>query len=253
MPEGGGMSRSGAGADAATVPRGQRNGQGSGRRDSQADGQRDDQRDRQRNGQRDGQRDDQPGWQRDRQQDVSRGRSNGRRRVGNEGCEPVRRVRGVCERSGARAPLLVVGDLTMDEETREVRRAGAVIRLTATEFELLRYLMRNPRRVLSKAQILERVWDYDVSRHVNLVELYVSYLRRKIDAGRAPMIRTRRGAGYVLTAAGAEDTAGAAGTAAAADTVEAADTAEAAGAVDAGGADGTRGRCGCQGGGGRER
>jgi two-component system OmpR family response regulator len=67
-----------------------------------------------------------------------------------------------------------------------------------TEFELLRYLMRNPRRVLSKAQILDRVWSYDFGGRANVVELYISYLRRKIDAGRPPMIHTRRGAGYLI-------------------------------------------------------
>jgi two-component system OmpR family response regulator len=95
-------------------------------------------------------------------------------------------------------PTLTVGDLTLDEETREVHRGGAPISLTATEFELLRYLMRNPRRVLSKAQILDRVWHYDFGGKANVVELYISYLRKKIDLGRAPMIHTLRGAGYVL-------------------------------------------------------
>ena len=77
-------------------------------------------------------------------------------------------------------------------------RAGEEIHLTATEFELLRYLMRNPRRVLSKAQILDRVWNYDFGGQANVVELYISYLRKKIDAGRDPMIHTMRGAGGVL-------------------------------------------------------
>ena len=72
------------------------------------------------------------------------------------------------------------------------------IHLTATEFELLRFLMRNPRRVLSKAQILDRVWNYDFGGQANIVELYISYLRRKIDRGREPMIHTMRGVGYVL-------------------------------------------------------
>ena len=81
---------------------------------------------------------------------------------------------------------------------RWVWRGGDEIRLTATEFELLRYLMRNPRRVLSKAQILDRVWHYDFGGQANVVELYISYLRKKIDAGRDPMIHTMRGAGYVL-------------------------------------------------------
>ena len=77
-------------------------------------------------------------------------------------------------------------------------RGGDEIALTATEFELLRFLMRNPRRVLSKAQILDRVWQYDFGGQANVVELYISYLRKKVDAGREPMIHTMRGAGYVL-------------------------------------------------------
>ena len=85
-----------------------------------------------------------------------------------------------------------------DEDGREVRRHGQLIELTATEFELLRFLMRNPRRVLSKAQILDRVWNYDFGGQAHVVELYVSYLRKKIDAGREPMIHTIRGVGYVL-------------------------------------------------------
>lgn len=116
--------------------------------------------------------------------------------------EVVARLRGLMRRSRVAAPrddsLLVVGDLTLEEESREVFRAGTPIQLTATEFELLRYFMRNPRRVLSKAQILDRVWNYDFGGQANVVELYVSYLRKKIDAGREPMIHTMRGAGYVL-------------------------------------------------------
>lgn len=114
----------------------------------------------------------------------------------------VARLRGLIRRSGAAAgrgeSLLVVGDLVLDEDSHEVSRGGDGIHLTATEFELLRFLMRNPRRVLSKAQILDRVWSYDFGGRANVVELYISYLRRKIDAGRAPMIHTRRGAGYLL-------------------------------------------------------
>ena len=94
--------------------------------------------------------------------------------------------------------VLTVGDLELDEDSHEVRRAGDEIALTATEFELLRFLMRNPKRVLSKAQILDRVWNYDFGGQANVVELYISYLRKKIDAGREPMIHTMRGAGYVL-------------------------------------------------------
>lgn len=116
--------------------------------------------------------------------------------------EVVARLRGLVRRSGATTTradhVLVVGDLSMDEDSRDVTRGGAEIELTATEFELLRYLMRNPRRVLSKAQILDRVWNYDFGGDANIVELYISYLRKKIDAGREPMIHTKRGAGYVL-------------------------------------------------------
>ena len=115
--------------------------------------------------------------------------------------EVVARLRGLVRRTapvGRSEATLVVGDLSLDEESHEVSRAGSSVRLTATEFELLRYLMRNPRRVLSKAQILDRVWNYDFGGQVNVVELYVSYLRKKIDAGRIPMIHTVRGAGYVL-------------------------------------------------------
>jgi len=92
----------------------------------------------------------------------------------------------------------VVGDLVLDEDSHEVTRAGESVTLTSTEFELLRFLMRNPKRVLSKAQILDRVWSYDFGGRSNIVELYISYLRKKIDSGREPMIHTLRGAGYVL-------------------------------------------------------
>ena len=116
--------------------------------------------------------------------------------------EVVARLRGLIRRASLFAErsdaVLTVGDLTMDEDSHEVHRNGDAIHLTATEFELLRYLMRNPRRVLSKAQILDRVWNYDFGGQANVVELYISYLRKKIDAGRAPMIHTLRGAGYVL-------------------------------------------------------
>ena len=112
------------------------------------------------------------------------------------------RLRGLVRRAGlARSQAesaLEVGDLTMDEDAREVHRGGDRIELTATEFELLRFLMLHPRRVMSKAQILDRVWQYDFGGQANVVELYVSYLRKKIDAGREPMIHTVRGAGYVL-------------------------------------------------------
>jgi len=116
--------------------------------------------------------------------------------------ELVARLRGLMRRAGARrveaSNTLTVGDLELDEDSHEVWRAGDEIALTATEFELLRFLMRNPRRVMSKAQILDRVWNYDFGGQANVVELYISYLRKKIDHGREPMIHTMRGAGYVL-------------------------------------------------------
>lgn len=120
--------------------------------------------------------------------------------------ELVARLRALVRRAGSAVEqsrsTLVVGDLLLDEDSHEVSRAGDQISLTHTEFELLRYLMRNPRRVLSKAQILDRVWNYDFGGQANVVELYISYLRKKIDAGREPMIHTMRGAGYVLKPAG---------------------------------------------------
>jgi two-component system OmpR family response regulator len=120
--------------------------------------------------------------------------------------ELVARLRGLIRRSMLTAseeedPRLVVGDLVLDEDSHEVSRDGEQIDLTATEFELLRYLMRNPRRVLSKTQILDRVWNYDFGGKSSVVEIYISYLRRKLDAGRKPMIHTVRGAGYMLKAA----------------------------------------------------
>jgi two-component system OmpR family response regulator len=116
--------------------------------------------------------------------------------------EVLARLRGLLRRAGmtrgGAATVLSLGDLTVDEDAREVRRGDVEILLTATEFELLRYLMRNPRRVLSKAQILDNVWQYDFGGQAHVVELYISYLRRKVDAGRIPMIHTVRGAGYVI-------------------------------------------------------
>lgn len=116
--------------------------------------------------------------------------------------EVVARVRALMRRTVMVATesssTVVVGDLTLDEDSHEVRRAGQEVSLTATEFELLRFLMRNPKRVLSKSQILDRVWNYDFGGQANIVELYISYLRKKIDHGHSPMIHTMRGAGYVL-------------------------------------------------------
>jgi two-component system OmpR family response regulator len=116
--------------------------------------------------------------------------------------EVVTRVRGMLRRAGAAAEnqdtRLIVGDLMLDESTREVTRGGVDVTLTATEFEVLRFLMQNPRHVLTKGQILEHVWRYDFTGQTNVLELYISYLRRKIEAGRPPMIHTVRGVGYVL-------------------------------------------------------
>jgi two-component system OmpR family response regulator len=117
--------------------------------------------------------------------------------------EVVARVRALLRRAGTGtertpAPVHRVGDLTLDEDAREVTRGGEQIHLSATEFSLLSLLVRNERRVLSKALILDQVWNYDFGGNANVVELYVSYLRRKIDRGRAPMIHTVRGVGYVL-------------------------------------------------------
>jgi len=116
--------------------------------------------------------------------------------------EVVLRLRALLRRTGVTTvdsgAQLVVGDLVLDEDSHEVTRSGEPVSLTSTEFELLRFMMRNSKRVLSKAQILDRVWSYDFGGRSNIVELYISYLRKKIDSGREPMIHTLRGAGYVL-------------------------------------------------------
>jgi len=117
--------------------------------------------------------------------------------------ELVARLRGLIRRStltltDALDPEVSIGDLVLNEDSHEVHRGGDPIELTATEFELLRFLMRNPRRVLSKAQIIDRVWSYDFGGRSSVVEIYISYLRKKVDAGRPQMIHTVRGAGYIL-------------------------------------------------------
>lgn len=117
--------------------------------------------------------------------------------------ELVARIRGIVRRSILASevredPEIVVGDLILNEETYEVFRGDVRVELTATEFELLRYLMRNPKRVLSKAQILDRVWSYDFGGRSSIVEIYISYLRKKIDTLGPAMIHTVRGVGYVL-------------------------------------------------------
>ena len=116
--------------------------------------------------------------------------------------EVTARIDALLRRSGMSAltarHVLEVGDLELDEDSHDVARAGEPIKLTNTEFEVLRYLMENPNTVLSKSQILDRVWSYDFGGQANVVELYISYLRKKIEADRTPMIHTVRGAGYML-------------------------------------------------------
>jgi two-component system OmpR family response regulator len=115
--------------------------------------------------------------------------------------ELVARVRVVLRRTrggdGEAAPLRFA-DVELDENTFEVWRAGQPLAMTATEFKLLRYLMLNARRVLSKTQILEHVWDYDFEGDTNVVETYISYLRKKMDRFEPPLIHTVRGVGYTL-------------------------------------------------------
>jgi two-component system OmpR family response regulator len=115
--------------------------------------------------------------------------------------ELVARVRTVLRRSGIAEPessRLVFDDLELDDDTREVTRAGRPIDLTATEYRLLRYLMLNPRRVLTRAQLLDHVWNYDFGGDARVLETYVSYLRKKIDVHGTPLIQTVRGVGYAL-------------------------------------------------------
>ncbi|MEV7633553.1 response regulator transcription factor [Microbacterium sp. NPDC089318] len=117
--------------------------------------------------------------------------------------EVIARLRAVIRRSGQghtedEQSILRVADLSLNEDSHEVMRGDHEIELTATEFELLRFLMRNERRVLSKAQILDRVWSYDFGGKSSVVELYISYLRKKIDAGRTPLLHTVRGVGYMI-------------------------------------------------------
>ncbi|MBP2705568.1 response regulator transcription factor [Microbispora sp. RL4-1S] len=117
--------------------------------------------------------------------------------------EVLARIRAVLRRTrgGNPAPTrLRVADLEMDEESREVWRGGKAVRLSPTEFKLLHYFMINQGRVLSKAQILDHVWNYDFGGDRNVVESYVSYLRRKVDSSESKLIHTLRGVGYVLRA-----------------------------------------------------
>ena len=115
--------------------------------------------------------------------------------------ELVARIRTILRRSGLsdqNGSTLTFADLELDEDTHEVSRAGRPIELTATEFRLLRYLMLNPRRVLTRPQLLDHVWNYDFGGDARVLETYISYLRKKIDAGGPPLIHTVRGVGYAL-------------------------------------------------------
>ncbi len=115
--------------------------------------------------------------------------------------ELVARIRTILRRTGqaeADSSRLVFEDIELDDDAHEVTRNGVPIELTATEYRLLRYLMLNPRRVLTRSQLLEHVWDYDFGGDARVLETYVSYLRKKLDAHGAPLIHTVRGVGYAL-------------------------------------------------------
>jgi two-component system OmpR family response regulator len=116
--------------------------------------------------------------------------------------ELVARIRAVLRRSmdDQTAAVLRFDDLELDEDTHEVTRGGSHIELTATEFRLLRYLLTNPRRVLTRQQILDEVWEYDFGGDARVLETYISYLRKKLDAHGTPLITTVRGVGYALRA-----------------------------------------------------
>jgi two-component system OmpR family response regulator len=118
--------------------------------------------------------------------------------------ELVARIRTILRRTGAASPesgRLTFEDLELDEDAMEVTRAGEQIELTATEYRLLRYLMANPRRVMTRAQLLDHVWDYDFGGDGRVLETYISYLRKKLDAHGPPLIHTVRGVGYALRTA----------------------------------------------------
>ncbi|HUJ92114.1 MAG TPA: response regulator transcription factor [Gaiellaceae bacterium] len=116
--------------------------------------------------------------------------------------EVVARVHAILRRTAGDLPgdVLRFADLVLDEQRHEVFRGDELVELTATEFNLLRFFMLNPRRVLSKGQILQNVWKYDFGGNTNIVETYVSYLRKKLDGAGPSAIRTVRQAGYILEA-----------------------------------------------------
>ncbi len=115
--------------------------------------------------------------------------------------ELIARLRNILRRTGAAeasSSKLTFADLELDDDTREVTRGGRPIELTATEYRLLRYLMLNPRRVMTRAQLLDHVWSYDFGGDGRVLETYISYLRKKVDADGPPLIHTVRGVGYSL-------------------------------------------------------
>jgi two-component system OmpR family response regulator len=115
--------------------------------------------------------------------------------------ELIARLRNILRRSGSVAAVssqLRFADLELDEDTREVARGGHPIELTATEYRLLRYLLLNPRRVLTRAQLLDHVWSYDFGGDARVLETYISYLRKKLDVHGPPLVHTVRGVGYAL-------------------------------------------------------
>jgi heavy metal response regulator len=116
--------------------------------------------------------------------------------------ELLARVRALLRRGkAAQAPALQVADLILDPAARTVKRGGETIPLTNREFALLEYFLRNPGRVLTRTMIAEHVWDYSFDAGTNVIDVYVNYLRKKVDAGREPkLIHTVRGVGYVLRA-----------------------------------------------------
>ncbi|MBP2326498.1 two-component system OmpR family response regulator [Kibdelosporangium banguiense] len=113
--------------------------------------------------------------------------------------ELIARIRAILRRTkGFQVDLVTVGALVLDAEGHQVTRAGQPVRVSATEFRLLRYLMENAGRVVSKAQILDQVWHYDFGGDASIVDTYISYLRRKVDTSEPKLIHTVHGVGYVM-------------------------------------------------------
>ncbi|WP_275295747.1 response regulator transcription factor [Amycolatopsis sp. La24] len=112
--------------------------------------------------------------------------------------ELIARIHAILRRTQGHQAVVTVGELVLDAEGHQVMRAGQPVRVSATEFRLLRYLMENAGRVVSKAQILDRVWQYDFGGDASIVDTYISYLRRKVDTGEPKLIHTVHGVGYVM-------------------------------------------------------